>query len=104
MKSRYEISMDYQRVLSMTNELDELASTLRKETKQNGANTLRTLGAGWSGENAQQFISKANSFLDKTEETASYLNSMASQIRANARRVYLAELEALRIAQQRNYN
>ncbi len=103
MKTEQEISMDYNRAMSMTDELSEIAEMFRKLTQEEAIGQLNTLAADWKGENSDHFVRKAADYLRSTSDISSELDKLANNIRANARAVYNAEMEALRLAQERNY-
>ena len=96
MRSRSEIIMDYNRVMGLADQLDSLAGKLKQEMDGTVRGTLDSLRAAWQGENSELFISNAASSADS-------LQSFAYSIRSNAQRVYNAEMEALRIAEERSY-
>lgn len=104
MKSEYEISMDYNRAMSMTRELEELAVKFRNLTQQEAFQRLNYISANWKGENAEHFTRKAGDYLRKTTSISDYLEKVAGLIKQNAQNVYNAEMTALRIAQQRSYH
>ena len=103
MKSFEQISMEYNRAMSMTNELSEIAENFRKLTQQEAIGQLNTLATDWKGENSDHFVRKAADYLRGTSEISSELDKLARNLRANARAVYNAEMTALRLAQERNY-
>ena len=104
MKSRYEITLDYNKAMGMTRELSDLAVRFRRLTSNEAKEQLRVLHSGWQGENADHFIGKTDSYLDSTGEIANYLERVADLIRQNAQTVYNAEMTALRIAEERSYH
>ena len=104
MKSSEKISMDYNRTVKMANELLELASQFRKITQEKAISQLNTLNANWKGENAEHFVRKAGGYLQSKSEVAEQLEELANSIKINSQNVYNAEMNALRIAQQRTYN
>ena len=92
MKTKQQISMDYQRVLSLTSELDRLADELSKEIGEKTDENLGLLRSGWDGDNASEFSLK---------KTADAIKKISAGIRSNAQMVYNAEMEAIRIALER---
>ena len=103
MKTRYEITMDYNRVMSMTSELESLGESFRRVAADQSRDAIRNLGGSWQGENYSAFMRKAETALDDANEIAEFICNMARQIRSNARYVYNAEMEAVRLAEERNY-
>lgn len=98
-KSKQQISMDYNRVLSLTAELDRLADELSKEINAKTENNLGLLLSGWEGENASQFSQKISEMQGNSQKTAEAIKKISAGIRSNAQNVYNAEMEAIRIAE-----
>lgn len=103
MRSRSEIIMDYNRVMGLADQLDSLAGKLKQEMDGTVRGTLDSLRAAWQGENSELFMSKSYNFISNAASSADFLQSFAYSIRSNAQRVYNAEMEALRIAEERSY-
>lgn len=103
MRSRSEIIMDYNRVMGLADQLDSLAGKLKQEMDGTVRGTLDSLRAAWQGENFELFMSKSYNFISNAASSADSLQSFAYSIRSNAQRVYNAEMEALRIAEERSY-
>ena len=103
MRSRSEIIMDYNRVMGLADQLDSLAGKLKQEMDGTVRGTLDSLRAAWQGENSELFMSKSYNFISNAASSADSLQSFAYSIRSNAQRVYNAEMEVLRIAEERSY-
>jgi len=101
MASKYQIEMDFSRANQKAQELDEIAADLSKLSNTDLENTLQGLNNEWKGENATKYIQKGTLLKGKISNTAANLKSVASTIRTIARNTYNAEMEALRIAEQR---
>ena len=104
MRSRSVIIMDYNRVMGLADQLDSLAGKLKQEMDGTVRGTLDSLRAAWQGENSELFMSKSYNFISNAASSADSLQSFAYSIRSNAQRVYNAEMEALRIAEERSYH
>ena len=104
MKNEAKISMDYNRTISMANNLLELASQFKKITQEDAIAQLNTLNSNWKGENSEHFIRKASGYLQSKADVADQLEELANSIKINAQNVYNAEMQALRIARERTYN
>ena len=102
-RSEKEISMDYNRSISMTHELEEIAERFRRITQEEAINELNTLASNWRGENSDHFMRMVSTYLRSTSDVATELERIASRLRANAQAVYNAEMNAIRIASERNY-
>lgn len=103
MRSRSEIIMDYNRVMGLADQLDSLAGKLKQEVDGTVRGTLDSLRAAWQGEKSELFMSRSYDFILNAASSADSLQSFAYSIRSNAQRVYNAEMEALRIAEERSY-
>lgn len=103
MRSRSEIIMDYNRVMGLADQLDSFAGKLKQEVDGTVRGTLDSLRAAWQGENSELFMSRSYDFISNAASSADSLQSFAYSIRSNAQRVYNAEMEALRIAEERSY-
>ena len=94
MSSRSEIRFNFNQALAQASELDSLADRL-EQLENKTENSMQTLSAAWKGQNATAFLRK------EVRKTALEIHSIADDIRRIARRIYEAEMAALRIAQQR---
>lgn len=103
MRSRSEIIMDYNRVMGLADQLDSLAGKLKQEVDGTVRGTFDSLRTAWQGENSELFMSRSYDFISNVASSADSLQSFAYSIRSNAQRVYNAEMEALRIAEERSY-
>ena len=103
MRSRSEIIMDYNRVMGLADQLDSLAGKLKQEVDGIVRGTFDSLRTAWQGENSELFMSRSYDFISNAASSADSLQSFAYSIRSNAQRVYNAEMEALRIAEERSY-
>ena len=66
-------------------------------------NAKADLSSAWKGESAQHFQKKTEILQEDIRGTAKELNAIAAAIREIAAKIYAAEMEALRIATQREY-
>lgn len=101
MATRYTIQMDFNHANQKANELDEIANDLSKLSGTDFQNTLNELGNNWKGDNASLYIGKGFSLKECMDTTVSSIRTTASTIRSVAKNIYDAEMEALRIAEER---
>lgn len=99
--SEYTIQLNFERALRKADELEGVSDHMKHLAEQQMHDTLNELSHQWTGENAQQFISKGGILKEKMEETARELRNTAETIRAIAEEIYEAEMEALEIARER---
>ena len=97
MNNSHQISMNYNRVISLTAELDRLADELSKELNENTNNNLSLLRSGWEGDNSNEFMQKVAEMQDDSQDTVSSIKKITAGIRSNAKMVYDAEMEAIRL-------
>jgi len=80
-----------------------MASELKAMLAGDYADTIASIRANWSGENADAYIQKCNAVNDKIQNTIKDLTNSASTLRTIAKRTYDAEMENYRIATRRTY-
>lgn len=101
MASRYQIQMDFSRANQKASDLDNIANDLSRLSGTDLQNTLNSLGNDWKGDNATLYIQKGFSLKENLDETVKSIRNTASTIRSIAKNIYDAEMEALRIAEER---
>lgn len=102
MKSSGEIRFDLQSALAQAQKLDGVTERIERKVTRPMDGTAQELNAVWKGENANLFVKKELDLRRQITQTAQDLRGIARDIRATARRMYDAEMEALRIAQKRD--
>ena len=101
MSTEYEIQAKYNSAIEMADELDSIASALRKIANENMAETLSALKISWQGANSERFMQKGATVKERVSDTARMVVSAAATLRSNALETYNTEMEVLRIAQKR---
>lgn len=101
MSSRSEIRFNFRQALNQADRLDNLADRLDRLSGKTMESSMQTLSAAWKGENATAFLRKEDILKKEIRTTAGSIHDIADDIRRIARRVYDAEMEALRIANER---
>lgn len=101
MASRYQIQMDFSRANQKASDLDNIANDLSRLSGTDLQNTLNSLSNDWKGDNATLYIQKGFSLKENLDETVKSIRNTASTIRSIAKNIYDAEMEALRIAEER---
>ncbi|MGI6010701.1 MAG: WXG100 family type VII secretion target [Ruminococcus sp.] len=102
MATAWTIEMDYARAVSQAKQLESLSGELEKTAIQL-ENAMEQLKSGWQGEGADVYRGKGNQLAEKITKNARQLENTAQAIRNIAREVREAELENLRIAEERTY-
>ncbi len=103
MASRASIEFDFHKAQAQADKLDTVADQLARLSDHKFGSTMQHLSLNWKGENASLYLAKGGRLQEQMDGTARELHSIASEIRAVARRIYNAEMRALRIAQKRDY-
>lgn len=101
MKSRYQIRFDFQNAISQARKLDDLADRLERTVVRRMDDVASDLHAAWKSDSANRYIQKEQELKGSIKDTVDELRCIADDIRTIARRIYDAEMRALRIAQQR---
>ncbi|MDE7261696.1 MAG: WXG100 family type VII secretion target [Oscillospiraceae bacterium] len=97
------IEFDFQAAIAQAERLEELASQVDKLRQQRLQASLDELRSVWQGKSAEEFQRKGEELQQDLKCTEQELKAIAQSIRATARRVYEAEMEALRMAESRSY-
>lgn len=102
MKSSTQIRFDFQNARQQADRLDELANNLEQQVVRQMSDAGQQLRTAWTGESANRFSAKQGELQEKIRKTIRTLREIADEIRRIAKRVYDAEMEALRIVSQGN--
>lgn len=103
MAGRASIEFDFHKAIAQADRLDAVADQLRTLSDSKFGNSMQHLSSNWKGENASIYLAKGGKLQEQMDGTSRELHSIASDIRAVAKRLYDAEMAALRIAEQREY-
>lgn len=104
MKTKQQIEFDFEQARRRATELEEIASDISRLSRRDIEAAKADLAGAWKGESAQLFLQKTENLQENIRGTAKELNAIAAAIRKIAEQMYAAEMEALRIATQREYN
>lgn len=101
-KTMYSISLNYNKAQQQAKNLDSIASQLRgSASKLQGCKG--NISSAWKGENATAYLKKLEMVANNLDKIEKNINKIASTVRANSKRIYDAEVNALNIAKKRNY-
>lgn len=103
MKSETQINYDFQQAIRKARELENVATGLRSLANSNLTDALQNLSCAWQGEAADAYLRKGALLKERIVENAKKIDSTAKTIRNVAQRTYNAEMEAFRIAKEREY-
>jgi WXG100 family type VII secretion target len=98
--SRIQIQIDFNTACKQADKLEDVANGLKQLANQKLSSAIQDLSSGWTGDNAKAYFAKAENVRSEIIATANNLNAVATTLRSNARRIYNAEMEAVRIAEQ----
>ena len=93
--------MDFDRAARQADELDNIANNLNTISSKDLPNILDQLRGDWKGDNADRYIGKGFVLTENMQKTVTSIRQAAATIRTIAKNIYDAEMEALRIAEER---
>lgn len=99
--TRHQIEMDFQLASRQAEQLEETAAELLRIANDQLPDTMQQLQANWTGEASAQYLEKCEALRRKLLSDARQMENTAASIRRAARRLYNAEMESLRLAQER---
>ena len=99
-----KIELDFEKAKSQANDLDNVASQLRRLSNNSLNGTINGIQQAWKSDSSGKFCSKARTVQSELISIASELEKAASAIRTTAKAIYDAEKQAEEIARQRAYN
>lgn len=101
-KSTALIWYDLRKAREQAAKLEAAARAIRNECGHLG-DCRADLTHSWEGDNSARFAGKMDAVTDDLEKIARQLDRTAEIIRRNAERIYDAEMEAHRIAEERTH-
>ena len=94
--------MDFRQAMLQAQKLDDLADKVNGVSSRELSHAMSTLQSAWRGQSASMFIEKTQTVDRQVQDSARELHEIAESIRRIARTIYNAEMEAWRIAHERN--
>lgn len=95
------IRFDFEKSKREAAKLEEAAAQLKKLANNTMDSSLNQLASGWKGESAAAYIGKARIVEKNILTTANDLFAVAASIRKTAQKIYNAEMEAKRLAEEK---
>lgn len=89
------IKIDFVAVESQAKQLEEIAEGIRRLAERKMTGAIENMAAIWEGESADAYFSKAELVKQELLKTSSSLCDVASNIRAQAKKIYEAERRAI---------
>ncbi|MBR0373657.1 MAG: hypothetical protein IJH91_03890 [Mogibacterium sp.] len=99
-KSEHQIWVDLNKAKQQAAELERAAQTIRTESAKFGEYRNEVAHA-WTSDSSTAFTSKMGMVTEDLLKIARELDNAAAAIRQSAQRIYNAEMEAKRLAEQR---
>lgn len=93
-----DIWFDFQLAREQADRLEDLARQLEQRTVEALDESVASLGAAWKGGEAIRFLHRENRLREEFQNSANKLRNVAADVRRTAKRMYDAEMEAVRIA------
>ncbi len=103
MASQREIQFDFEQAKRQARRIDEIADYLSNLSRRKLEDAFQELSKNWRGENASAYLAKGGSLQEDIDETAKNLHIIALDIRSASKRIYDAEMTALRTAEAREH-
>jgi uncharacterized protein YukE len=100
MASYSTINFNFSQAKVQAQRLEAIAYEMKRTANLNFDQALSGLSIGWKGESATQYIRKAQHVRNDILNTAHDLEAVAASIRRVAQKIYNAEMEAKRIAEE----
>lgn len=100
---RATIEFNFSRAIDQASKLEDAVERIKNVANSNLKDAMQYVSVAWKGENSQKYISKGDILSGKMFGVAGGVNSVASTVRAVAKNIYDAEMEALRIEEERAY-
>lgn len=103
MATRQEIQLNFKQAKKEIDKLTDAATDLYKLSGRTFEDTLNGISHCWKGENSTAFINKGNELQRMMTRTAMDLGDILVEMNNIVEKIYKAEMDALEIANKRNY-
>lgn len=101
MKSEYQVWMDFRKAEAQAQRLRAVAMNMNNLADWRMRGALDSVRSNWEGENSEAFLAKGEILKGKIEGTGDDLRKIADTVEKIAQRTRDAELNAIRIARER---
>lgn len=95
------IEINFQNAQAQAKKLEDIADNMKHLADQQMADTIREMSSCWRGEAAAAYFGKAEKVKQDIMDTAKALYAVANSIRAQAKRIYDAEMQAIALTQSK---
>ena len=97
-----EINFNYRKALQQAAQLETIARKVRSASQNELQGILQQVHGAWQSDSAPAYLQKGRKVQGDINTISGNLNNIASTIRRVAQIIYEAELEAWRIAHERD--
>ena len=97
-----EINFYYRKALKQASQLEDIARRVRNASSNELQSILNQVHSAWQSDSAPAYLQKGRKVQGDINTISGNLNNIASTIRRVAQIIYEAELEAWRIAHERD--
>lgn len=101
MASEFTIAFNYEKAIKQADELLDIAKDVRKVAKDKMEPSIQTIDKNWDGDSSKKFVTKSNQLKEKVVDSADDIQKIAGAIKEMAKKIYDAEMEAIRVAKER---
>ena len=102
--TEHEINFNYSKAMGQAAELKNIAKSLASIGNNVLEVCLGSVEKNWKGTNSEDYVKKGKKVQTKISTSSQNINAAASAIESMAKRIYEAEMAALRAARERKYN
>lgn len=97
MATKVQIIFDYGKALAVSAYINDTAGDIEKKVQEKLSNTNIELKNSWQGENANEFLKKAETIEGKLGQCVTDLYSIADTVAQIAKNIYDAEMASLEV-------
>ncbi|MDE6434729.1 MAG: WXG100 family type VII secretion target [Lachnospiraceae bacterium] len=101
MANEFTIAFNYEKAIKQADELLDISKDIRKIANDKMESSIQTIDKNWDGDSSKKFVNKSRQLKNKVVDSADDIQAVAGSIKEIAKRIYDAEMEAVRIAKER---
>lgn len=98
-----EIKFNYNKAMEQASELKDISKKLKEMSTDSLQDCYTKINKNWDGDNSQSYLKNVQKVQKKINGSASNINSAATAIETMAKTIYDAEMAALALIRQREY-
>lgn len=101
MANEFMIAFNYEKAVKQADELLDIAKDIHKVATDKLEPSIKIVDKNWDGASSKKFVAKSRQLKDKVVDSANDIQAIADSIKEMAKKIYDAEMEAIRIAKER---